>query len=91
MGRLIDGDALLKNIRRAIYPSEMTTTIAVGICESHVEDMPTVDAIPVDWLVERLQETAEAVARGEDQEYLNQAIFTVLVYWEGWKKLHAAD
>lgn len=45
--RLIDGDTLLKNIRRAVYPSDMTTTIAVGICESHVKDMPTIDAVPV--------------------------------------------
>lgn len=42
--RMIDADALLKNIRRAVYPSDLTTTIAVGICQSHVKDMPTVDA-----------------------------------------------
>lgn len=47
MARLIDGDALLKNIRRAVYPSDLATTIAVGICESHVKDMPTIDAAPV--------------------------------------------
>ena len=40
--RLIDADELLKNIRRAVYPSDLATTIAVGICESHVKDMPTV-------------------------------------------------
>ena len=45
--RLIDADALLHNIRRAVYPSDLTTTIAVGICESHVKDMPTVDAVPI--------------------------------------------
>ena len=45
--RLIDADALLKNIRRAVYPSDLATTIAVGICESHVKDMPTIDAAPV--------------------------------------------
>ena len=46
--RLIDADALLNNIRRAIYPSDMTTTIAVDICESHVKNMPTVDAVTLD-------------------------------------------
>lgn len=45
--RLIDADALLQNIRRAVYTDDLTTTIAVGICESHVKDMPTVDAEPV--------------------------------------------
>lgn len=45
--RLIDADALLRNIRRAVYPSDLNTTIAVGICESHVKDMPTIDAVPV--------------------------------------------
>lgn len=45
--RLIDGDALLRNIRRAVYPSDLNTTIAVGICESHVKDMPTIDAVLV--------------------------------------------
>ena len=50
MARLIDADALMYSIRHAIYPSDMTTTVAIGICESHLEDAPTVEAIPVEWL-----------------------------------------
>lgn len=45
--RLIDADALMNNIRRAVYTSDLATTIAVGICENHVKDMQTVDAVPV--------------------------------------------
>ena len=47
-----------------------------------LDDTPTVDAIPIDWLERRLQETAEATAQGDDQTELNNSIFTVLVEWE---------
>lgn len=47
-----------------------------------VDKAPTVDAIPIDWLERRLDETAEETARGDDQVELNNAIFQVLVEWE---------
>ena len=50
--RLIDADSLMCNVKRAVYTDDLSTTIAVGICESHIKDMPTVDAIPVEWLRE---------------------------------------
>ena len=40
--RLIDGDALMCNVKRAVYTDDLSTTIAVGICESHVKDMPMI-------------------------------------------------
>ena len=62
MARLIDADALMYSIRHAMYPSDMTTTVAVGICERHVEDAPTVEAIPLEWLRDKMQKPRVTVA-----------------------------
>lgn len=56
-----------------------------------IDDAPIVDAIPIEWLEKRMQETAEATEQGKDECDLNNAIFTVLVEWERWKKEHEAD
>lgn len=45
--RLIDADALLENVKHAVYTDDLSTTIAVGICEAHIRAMPNVDAAPV--------------------------------------------
>ena len=45
-----------------------------------VEDAPTIDAIPVDWLVQRVNETS-----GVNVELVS-ALFAVGVEWERWKK-----
>lgn len=42
--RLIDADALLENVKHAVYTDDLSTTIAVGICEAHIREMPTIDA-----------------------------------------------
>lgn len=45
--RLIDADALLESAKKYVYPSDMTTTIALGIAETWIKDAPAVDAAPV--------------------------------------------
>ena len=45
--RLIDADAFLANVKHAVYTDDLSTTIAVGICEAHIMEMPTIDAAPV--------------------------------------------
>lgn len=45
--RLIDADALTKRINSAMYPSDMTTTLAVEMMMTFLKDEPTVDAEPV--------------------------------------------
>ena len=47
MSRLIDADALLNNVKRAVRTDDLATTIAVGICKEHINEMPTIDAVPV--------------------------------------------
>lgn len=90
MARLIDADALKTSIYN--YANEQVklndrrwdakcTAIIVDM-HGTVDNAPTIDAIPVDWLERRLNETAEATARGDDQVELNNAIFQVLVEWE---------
>lgn len=45
--KLIDADALLESAKKYVYPSDMTTTIALGIAETWIKDAPAVDAAPV--------------------------------------------
>ena len=49
-----------------------------------VEDAPTIDAIPVDWLTERINETANSP--NDNDIELNHALFWTSVEWERWKK-----
>ena len=49
-----------------------------------LDDVPTVDAIPIDWLTERINETANS-PNDKDVE-LNHALFWTSVEWERWKK-----
>lgn len=51
-------------------------------------DAPTIDAIPIDWMLQRMNETASGAGLNVE---LNNALFTVGVEWERWKKEHAAD
>ena len=60
MGRLIDADVLLGNVKRAVYTDDLSTTIAVDICKSHIVKMPTVPAIPVEWLEDRVYDMKRA-------------------------------
>ena len=48
-----------------------------------LDDAPIVDAIPVDWMLKRMNETASG--EGMNIE-LNNALFMVGVEWERWKK-----
>lgn len=76
MARLIDADALMYSIRHAIYPSDMTTTVAVGICESHVKDAPTIDAIPLQWLNNKMLDLQNR------DKALSRAAWLVLYEWQ---------
>ena len=78
--RLIDADALCKRLQELVgSPEGDDKLIEIDFA---IIDAPTIDAIPIDWLERRLNETAEETARGDDQTELNNAIFQVLVEWE---------
>ena len=89
MARMIDADALLRKICGMSCGCEPDQCGFIDEykherCKAgqYVADAPTVDAIPVDWLERRLNETTEATAQGDDQTELNNALFQVLVEWE---------
>lgn len=46
---------------------------------------PAVDAVPVDWMLQHMNETASGAGLDVD---LNNALFRVGVEWERWKKEH---
>ena len=82
--RLIDGDVLLDAYSATLNTFEangLDTTAAKAIAVV-IKYAPGIDAIPIGWLEQRLDETAEATADGKDESELNNAIFTVLVEWE---------
>ena len=82
--RLIDVDALEREgwVMHRTYQSDAhTMTYEV----KHPSDFPAIDAIPVDWLVQRVNETS-----GVNVELVS-ALFAVGVEWERWKKKHGED
>lgn len=78
MTRLIDADELIKKAN--FQP------LAPYILKRDVDDAPTVDAIPIDWLTERINETARP--KDDNDIELNHALFWTGVEWERWKKEH---
>lgn len=91
MTRLIDVDALKEILRNKLielvkHPTFIRSDMEEGIDRGigcallAIDEMPTVDAIPVDWMIERMNETA--IKNTE----LNLALFVVGVEWERWKK-----
>ena len=83
MARLIDSDALSKEVGELWRDmDDVDFGELVRDFWKVLNHFKTVDAIPVDWLERRLNETAEATAQGDDQTELNNAIFQVLVEWE---------
>ena len=97
MGRLIDIDMLRKTLKMAERCEDCQSDqrkcdkelyLARDFC-GWLDDAEIVDAIPVDWLEQRMNETSEE--DGDSNVELNHAIFQVLVEWERWKKEHEAD
>ena len=87
MSRLIDADALERIFKRwnevTDYSRAERNIIFSAINE--VEYAPTVDAIPADWILRRMNETALT------NPDLNNALFTVGVEWEKAKKRGDVD
>ena len=52
MARLVDADALYKRVAGAVYTDDLSTSIAVDIVKSAINEAPTVEAIPISWLDE---------------------------------------
>lgn len=77
--RLIDADVVLEQMKhRKEYVGRPSDPVCI------IEDAPTVDAIPIDWLTERINETASS-PNAKDIE-LNHVLFWTSVEWERWKK-----
>ena len=97
--QLIDRDPLIAHLERIEQASsiklrdieldDLGLKPVMSVCDIRallILGCRTIDAIPVDWLENRLNDTAEAIAQGRDESELNNAIFTVLVEWEKHKK-----
>lgn len=80
--RPIDADALKE---KKVYSHERHEKI-VPVAE--IDWSPTIDVIPVDWMLQRMNETASGAGLNVE---LNNALYTVGVEWERWKKEHADD
>lgn len=78
--RLIDADALKTDLTR-FYDNEVTA-------KRLIDEQPTIDTIPLDWIEQRMNETADGLELNFE---LNNALFIVGVEWERWKKEHETD
>lgn len=87
--RLIDADALIEQLKEGYCADcEMRDDALCNGCRidaaiNGFDHAPNVDAIPVDWMLQRMNETASG--EGLNVE-LNNALFVVGVEWERWKK-----
>lgn len=79
--RMIDADALNKVLQKKVGSPTDDKLYNVNLC---IIDAPTVEAIPVEWLKQMLNETI-----GDD----NWAVFRVLWMWENEQgvEINAAD
>ena len=85
--RIIDAEALIDFFRSSEGAGALNHFHLNFIKIKKVIDaQPTADAIPVDWLEEMLDKTAE-----ENNTELNNAIFYVLVAWEKEKTRRAEN
>lgn len=86
MSRLIDADALCKKLQAELgSPEGHKKLMRVNYL---ITSAPTVDAIPVDWIIQRMNETSSGSGMNV---VLNNALFDVGVEWERWKKEHGED
>lgn len=74
VGRLIDADALIEAINEMPVLCRDPGWVKAAVLLT-IDKMPTIDAIPVEWLTQRLNETASG--EGMNVE-INHAIITVL-------------
>lgn len=84
--RLIDADALKIDYYRV--PTTTNMPVYYYVSKEQIDSAPTVDAIPLDWIEQRMNETADGLGLNFE---LNNALFIVSIEWERWKKEHATD
>ena len=95
--RLVDADALMENVEDHVTTVSVCPTVDWSMGKTQmkktilddIRDAPTVDAIPIDWLTERINETANSP--NDNDIKLNHALFWTSVEWERWKKENAVD
>ena len=77
MARLIDADTMIDEMVK--IPGNRWNTKTLG---EALDRIPTIDAVPVDWMTKRMNETASGAGMNIE---LNNALFTVGVEWEKWR------
>ena len=80
--RLIDGDLASEVIHNAlnILKNKGVNITTAETVATIVDNAPTVDAIPIDWVDKRINETADT--GGDEAIELNNALFWTEVEWE---------
>lgn len=81
--RAIDADAL--QIDYYVASTATNMPIYCYVSKEQIDSAPTVDTIPLDWIEQRMNETADGLGLNFE---LNNALFIVSVEWERWKKKH---
>lgn len=84
--KLVDGDALkeaLSIFKDVFKNGDPHFLNGIKIAREIIDDAPTIDAIPVEWMEQRMNETADGLELNFE---LNNALFIVGVEWERWKK-----
>ena len=77
MTRLIDADALIDTL----YDHEFTSYIDKGEVSTVINDEPTVEAIPIEWISKKFDE----LCNDAKPEELVMAIFFRAILLDGWE------
>ena len=79
--RLIDADALNKELKKRVGKPDTDRLYEVNLC---IIDAPTIEAIPVEWLKKRMdQELDMSILYGGSYEEIAKSIWNVLYIWGG--------
>lgn len=84
--RLIDADSLkeaLSIFKDVFKNGDPHFLNGIKIAREIIDDAPTIDAILVEWMEQRMNETSSGSGMNVE---LNNALFAVGVEWEKWKK-----
>ena len=94
MARLVDADALYNGAMKDEYfkfverDNHGRESFAYSCAMQRLVEAPTIDAIPVDWMIQHMNETASGAGLNVE---LNNALFMVGVEWERFKKEQEAS
>lgn len=85
--RLIDADALIEEIKNSAFPQDSFYPRHFRLMKEELMEAPTVDAVPVEWIVEQIKQFKEAEEWAFNEygetDYWSVALEILIEKWKG--------